>query len=86
MSARAKSNEDMSEHRSEEFVLRILTGRPDDAEVAAVSAVLVTLAAARNAPDPDQGRPVAGGWADPARRLRRPPVPAPGAWRASAWL
>jgi hypothetical protein len=63
-------------------VLRVLSGQPSAAELAAVTVLL--LAAAGSAPAEPAPVPPSGGWADPARRLRRPPAPGPGAWRASA--
>ena len=64
-------------------VLRIVSGNPSDEELAAVTAVLTALARATG-DAPAAAAPV-GGWSDPARRLRRPLRPGPGAWRASAW-
>ncbi|MCW2492066.1 MAG: hypothetical protein QOH56_512 [Pseudonocardiales bacterium] len=63
--------------------LRIIKGNPTPAEVAAVTVVLTVVTS--GAGEPDRGEQVrAGGWADPARRLRQPIPPGPGAWRASA--
>jgi Acyl-CoA carboxylase epsilon subunit len=61
----------------------VTAGNPTADELAAVTALLLAIARSRTvaAPPPHQ----AGGWADPALRLRRPLAPGPGAWRASAW-
>lgn len=62
-------------------VLRIVRGNPDDVEVAALATVLAGLDTARaGAPAP----PVRSRWSDPASRLRLPPRPGAGGWRASA--
>ncbi len=66
-----------------EPVLRITSGQPTDDELAAVTGLLLAIARSRAAAAPPVRQ--AGGWADPALRLRRPPPPGPGAWRASAW-
>jgi hypothetical protein len=67
-----------------EPVLRIVRGEPDDAEVAALTAVVLGLAASTG---PGAAEPEAaerGGWADRSALVRRPmPQPGPGAWRAS---
>lgn len=65
-------------------LLRVVRGNPDDAELAAVTTVLA--AAASGGPADEQGSPERqrSRWADPAARLRPPPRPGPGAWRASA--
>ncbi len=64
-------------------VLRITSGRPTPAELAAVTAVLLAIAGSMPS-GVAPGRAI-GGWADPTLRLRRLPPAAPGAWRASAW-
>ncbi|MDQ1742587.1 MAG: hypothetical protein QOE23_926 [Pseudonocardiales bacterium] len=61
----------------------ITAGDPTAEELAAVTALLLTIARSRAA-GPQPAHQV-GGWADPALRLRRPLPPGPGAWRASAW-
>jgi hypothetical protein len=62
--------------------LRIINGNPTPEELAAVTVVLTALSGGGDAgPTPV----IAGGWADPALRLRRPIPPGPGAWRASVW-
>ncbi|MEO6700190.1 MAG: acyl-CoA carboxylase subunit epsilon [Jatrophihabitantaceae bacterium] len=63
-------------------VLRIVSGNPDPAEIAAVTAVLVAVAAARTERQP---APVGNAWGELALRLRRPPVAGPGAWQHSVW-
>ena len=66
-----------------EPVLSITSGTPTPEELAAVTVLLLAIAAGQaGSPQPAQQ---IGGWADPALRLRRPLPPGPGAWRASAW-
>lgn len=60
--------------------LRVVRGNPDDEELAAVTAVVTALAAAR--PEPED-RPSRSTWADRSRLVRRPLQHGPGAWRAS---
>jgi hypothetical protein len=63
-------------------VLRVVRGDPTPEEIAALSTVLVALAAAAaGAETPQQTAP---GWADRASLLRRPVFAGPGAWHASA--
>lgn len=61
-------------------VVHIVRGEPSGEELAALITALAALAttAAAAAPTPRDA------WADPARRLRIPPHPGPGAWRHSA--
>jgi acyl-CoA carboxylase epsilon subunit len=69
-------------------LFRVVAGRPSPAEVAAVTVVLAAkLAASTTAATtpPEQHRPAGNAWSDPARRLRLPLSPGPGAWRRSAW-
>ncbi len=64
-------------------VLRILNGSPSAEEIAAV---LVAVAAARNAPA-SRARaagPSRSGWSSRSRLLREPLARGPGGWRASA--
>jgi len=64
-----------------EPVLRVVRGAPSSQELAA----LVALVTARAVPT---GEPVprrVSAWREPARLVRQPVVPGPGAWRASAW-
>ncbi len=63
-------------------LFRIVRGEPDDAEVAALTAVLAAFSGAA-ATDTDE-RATRGAWSDPAARLRTPLTPGPDAWRASA--
>lgn len=60
-------------------LFRVVRGVPDDAELAALTAVLAT-AASEPAPEKPAGR---SRWADPAARRRQPLRPGPGAWRSS---
>ncbi|ACU95659.1 acyl-CoA carboxylase subunit epsilon [Saccharomonospora viridis] len=64
-------------------LLRVVRGAPDDAELAALTAVVAGLTATtRNASTPSPRR---SRWADPASRLRLPARPARDGWRASAY-
>ncbi len=68
---------------AERPLLRIVRGAPDDEELAAVTAVVASLAAAG---DGDSGaRPPRSRWADRASLVRRQLPTGPGAWRASAF-
>jgi hypothetical protein len=71
---------------SPEPEFQITSGHPTADELAAVTALLLAIGRCRGAggQQAQPSQPV-GGWADPARRLRRPLPPGPGAWRASAW-
>ncbi|MFD9741859.1 acyl-CoA carboxylase subunit epsilon [Umezawaea sp. NPDC059074] len=68
----------MSEERRP--FLRIVRGQPDDAELAAVVAVVAGLGS-----DPVAEKAVErrSAWGDPTRRVRGVLRPGPGAWRAS---
>lgn len=59
----------------------IVKGNPDDAEVAAVVAVLAAASAAGVAEPSTGDRPLAGGWKSYYRTLRREIAPGQGAWR-----
>lgn len=63
-------------------LLRVVRGTPDEAELAALTAVVAGLAvgaAEQNAPEPR----ARSGWADRASLVRRPVTHGPGAWRAA---
>ncbi|AGM03528.1 acyl-CoA carboxylase subunit epsilon [Amycolatopsis sp. NPDC058340] len=62
-------------------LLRVVRGNPDDAELAALTAVVAAAAGAR-APEPAPKRD--SWWADKASLVRAPLAPGEGAWRASA--
>ncbi len=62
--------------------LRLVKGTPDDHELAALTAVIAGLASATPAADTSTRR---SEWANPARQVRRPLHPGPGAWRASGF-
>ncbi|KEI45025.1 acyl-CoA carboxylase subunit epsilon [Saccharopolyspora rectivirgula] len=69
--------------------LRIVRGNPDEAELAAVTAVLTGLAAARSAAAQQSEQPMSL-WGAPETALRypagrRPLRPGPHAWRASSF-
>ncbi|MBB5157724.1 acyl-CoA carboxylase epsilon subunit [Saccharopolyspora phatthalungensis] len=69
-------------------VLRIVRGDPDPVEIAALTAALTGLAAAKAAAATPEQKPMSL-WGDPAAAVRhpagrRPLRPGPHAWRASA--
>jgi hypothetical protein len=70
----------VSEH-SERPILSIVRGEPTPEEVAVVTAVVTVAASATSDVSAPPGR---GGWNDRAAAQRRPLLPGPGAWRASA--
>lgn len=80
----------MSDEHAEEParpVLRVVRGNPDDAEIAALTTVLMGLGAS-SADEPDQDGSLSM-WADREASLRypggrRPLSPGPNSWRASA--
>ena len=61
-------------------MLRVVRGEASDEEIAALTVVVAGLAGVATP------KPLApcSAWADPARRLRAPRYPGPGAWRMSA--
>jgi hypothetical protein len=67
---------------SDRPLLRVVRGNPDDAELAALSAVAAGLASAA-APAGDSANPPSC-WADKAALIGAPLRPGAGAWRASA--
>ena len=65
--------------------LRVVRGDATPEEIAALVATLTAAAAARSrAAEEAKPAPVLSQWNAPARRLRAPLHPAPGAWRRSA--
>ncbi|MGH3467964.1 MAG: acyl-CoA carboxylase subunit epsilon [Thermocrispum sp.] len=66
---------------SEQPILRVVRGAPDDVELAALTAALTAATASAAPADDTPAQPSA--WADVAPRLRQPPRPGPGAWQAS---
>jgi hypothetical protein len=70
----------MSEN-TEPPLLRVVKGTPDEAELAALTAV---IAAAAAAPAERPTPPRRSWWGDKAVAVRQPPHPGEGAWRASA--
>ena len=61
--------------------LQVVRGTPDDVELAAVTAVVAGIAAARRRSAESGHRSV---WSDSRSLLRQPTVHGPGAWRVSA--
>ncbi|CCH34893.1 acyl-CoA carboxylase subunit epsilon [Actinosynnema sp. NPDC047251] len=66
---------------SERPYLRVVRGNPDDAELAALTAVVAGLATAGGETDAPTHR---SAWSDRSRLVRSPLAHGPGAWRASA--
>ena len=62
-------------------LLRVVRGNPNDAELAAVVAVVAALSAGSGAAPDARPRSL---WADRSATLRRPLHAGAGAWRASA--
>ena len=61
-------------------LLRVVHGAPDDAELAALTAVVAAAASATAPPPPRRRR---SAWSGRTAALRRPLTPGDGAWRAS---
>ena len=69
----------------EAALFEIVGGAATAEEIAALTAVLATMAAASRRGAVPAGGPVrVSGWAERSRLVRRPLAHAPGAWRASA--
>ena len=65
--------------------LTVVAGQPTAEELAALTAAVIGVLAARAAGGrAAAARRPAGGWADRARLLRAPLAPGPGGWRRSA--
>lgn len=64
---------------TEQPLLRVVTPDATPEEVAAIVAVFSALGGGEPAPEQPRSQ-----WAAPARRMRRPLHPGPGAWKASA--
>jgi hypothetical protein len=73
--------DDVTEPEPTRPILRVVRGNPDDAELAAVTAVVAALAS-QSAPPAEE--PHRSRWADRATLLRGPHRASPGAWQASA--
>ncbi|MEW2499109.1 acyl-CoA carboxylase subunit epsilon [Amycolatopsis sp. CA-161197] len=67
---------------SDRPLLRVVRGNPDDAELAALTAVVAAVAAASGGSPAPRRR--TSWWNDRATRLGTSPAPGDGAWRASA--
>ncbi len=61
-------------------LFRVVSGVPDDAELAALAAVVAAAAGAGSGDEPTGGPDL---WSHPASQLRAPLHAGPGAWRAS---
>jgi Acyl-CoA carboxylase epsilon subunit len=62
-------------------LLRVVRGNPDDTDIAALAAVVASLAAANTTAPAGNGS--RSRWADRAMSLRAPAHPGPDAWWAS---
>jgi hypothetical protein len=65
---------------NERPLLRVVRGTPDDAELVALTAVVLGMA---SAPPAEPVQPQRSAWADRASAMRRTLPHGPGAWRAS---
>ncbi|HEV7650138.1 MAG TPA: acyl-CoA carboxylase subunit epsilon [Actinophytocola sp.] len=65
--------------------LRVVKGEPDDAELAALTAAMVALAAGGEAGAGAREPRVRSRWSDRGAMTRVPLRHGPGAWRASAF-
>ena len=79
--SRQSENEAADGQQPSRPLLRVVRGEPDDAELAALIAVVAAAATPTRAAEPE----VADAWRDRSHLVRRPFTPGPGAWRASAW-
>lgn len=61
-------------------LFRVVSGSPDDAELAALTAVVAAAASAGGGEEPSREPDL---WSHPASQLRAPLHAGPGAWRAS---
>ena len=61
-------------------LFRVVSGSPDDAELAALTAVVAAAASAGGGAEPSREPDL---WSHPASQLRAPLHAGPGAWRAS---
>ena len=72
----------MSTPEERRSLFRVVRGTPDDAELAALAAV---LSAVSSGPPSQAPAPRASTWNDPAARMRGPVPVGPHAWRTSTW-
>lgn len=73
----------MTESSGADVLVRIVHGAPDDAELAALTAVVAGLSSTAGRTGPSTGP--RSRWGDPASRLRLPASPSHGGWRASGY-
>ncbi|WP_406283138.1 acyl-CoA carboxylase subunit epsilon [Embleya sp. NBC_00896] len=64
-------------------MIKVVRGEPTPEELAVIVTVVAAKAAAGGGAAPAPA--IASRWNAPARLVRRPQRPGPGAWRASAW-
>ncbi len=72
----------MSDDEAKRPLLRVVRGEPDDAELVALTAVVLGMA---SAPRPEPVRQERSAWADRAAAMRSTLPRGPGAWRASGF-
>ncbi|MEO8330311.1 MAG: acyl-CoA carboxylase subunit epsilon [Candidatus Nanopelagicales bacterium] len=65
-------------------LIRVVSGKPDATELAAVIAVVATSASRESQPSQGQAAPRSA-WGARSRMVQPPLHPGPSAWRASAW-
>ena len=70
-----------SSEEAQRPILRVVRGEPDDAELAA----LIAVVSARASAPAETTEPEPNAWTDRTRLVRHPLPHGPGAWRASAW-
>lgn len=72
----------MSTPEERRSLFRVVRGTPDDAELAALAAVLGAVASSGSPAAPPRR---ASTWNDPDARMRGPVQVGPHAWRTSTW-
>lgn len=77
-----ESTEETAEQTPEQrrALFRVVSGSPDDAELAALAAVVAAAAGTGGGEEPSREPNL---WSHPAAQLRAPLHAGPGAWRAS---
>jgi len=68
---------------TDDSLVRVTRGDPDDDELAALTVVLAAMLAEPEPARQNTDRPMAGGWNSYWRRVREPFVHGPEAWRGS---
>jgi acyl-CoA carboxylase epsilon subunit len=75
------SNGEQETPDEQDLTLRVVHGKPDDDELAAMVAVVAALSATMATDVPTMTS--RSGWSDAVARVRAPLRPGPGAWRRS---